>query len=223
MLKESSFAIFEYELVDAQLIDDLANYLDNKAKDIFDYFEVKIPEDKIKIKIIPTKKEFDDIYLRKWGHSAENWAIGFYDNIKNGITYLSINDYKNTSHKFEPHEYNLAIIHYRKTIVHEFVHYVNDLFKLKHNCGYTEKYLSEGIATYLSNQKDNMDFKFNFSLEEIYNNKGCYNAWYMLTKTLIENYNKEFVFNLIKSNRKAREFLEKELYNKTQRQYDNNK
>ena len=64
------------------------------------------------------------------------------------IYYLSINDYKNTSHTID---FDM----YKKTILHEYVHYVNRLFCIKNNCNFSTKYLSEGIATYLSKQNEN--------------------------------------------------------------------
>ena len=217
MRKESEIAIFNYNKSDKDLIGYLDNYLTEQAKRIFDFFEVEMPNTKISINIIPTKKEFDEIYKSVWNRNAESWCIGFYDDKQ--ITYLSLNDYKNTSHAFKQEDYGFALEYYKKTIVHEFVHYVNDLFKIKYGCGHTEKYLSEGLATCLSNQKENTNLKFDYSLDDILNSRGCYNGWYLLTKYLIENYDKQFIFSLIKSNRKAREFLQDELYHKASRYY----
>lgn len=221
MKKVCRFAIFNYEESDKRLIDELAEYLDTQAQKIFDFFEVEAHKEKIHINIIPTKKEFDKIYLSTWKSEAEDWAVGFYYNKQ--ITYLSINDYNNTSHAFKEEEYPSAVVYFKKTIVHEFVHYVNDLFKIKNNCSYTEKYLSEGIATLLSGQKEGLDLPFNFTLEHIMPqkdmNKSCYNGWYLVTKYLIENYEKNFVFELFKSNRKSREFLQSELYSKAKQHY----
>ena len=107
---------------------------------------------------------------------------------------------------------------YKKTLIHEYVHYVNELFTLKNQCSPTQKYLSEGIAVYLSEQKKNRNIKFDFTLEQILSKddaKFSYDGGYLTTKYLIENYDKEFVFQLFKSNRQAREFLVAELYEKT--------
>ena len=219
MKLESKFAIFNYQDRDKELIKEVATYLDDNVDKIFNFFEVEILKEKITINIIPTKKEFDEIYKYTWNCDAENWSIGFYSSKTKQITYLSINDYKNTSHAFEKNDYSIAKEYYKKTILHEFVHYVNDLFKIKHNCGYTEKYLSEGLATYLSKQKSDKKINFNYSMDQILNSKGCYDGWYLITKYLIENYDKQFIFSLIESNRKAREFLQNELYNKASEYY----
>lgn len=227
MQKESKYAIFNYKETDKDLIKELAEYLDTCAQKVFDFFDTEVPKEKITINIIPTKKEFDEIFIfdHEWTHSipdfkVPNWAIGYFKN--NQITYLSINDYKNTSHAFKEENYPSAILYYKKTIVHEFIHYVNDLFRIKHDCSYTEKYLSEGIATFLSEQKENKNIEFNFTLEQImyYDmKKACYDGWYLVTKFLVENYDKYFVFELFKSNRQAREFLQSELYEKAKKYY----
>lgn len=49
--------------------------------------------------------------------------------------------------------------------------------------------------------------------------KACYDGWYLVTKFLVENYDKYFVFELFKSNRQAREFLQSELYEKVKKYY----
>ena len=228
MQKSSKYATFNYQEDDIDLIDQLAECLDINAERIFDFFGVDIPKQKITINIIPTKKEFDEIFIsdHEWTHSISDfkvpdWAIGYFKN--NQITYLSINDYKSTSHAFKKEDYPSAILYYKKTIVHEFVHYVNELFKTKHCCSYTEKYLSEGIATYLSKQKENKNLEFNFTIEQILSydmKKTCYDGWYLITKYLVENFDKEFVFELFKSNRKAREFLQSDLYEQAKKYYN---
>lgn len=227
MKKVSKYAKFKYQESDKNLINELAEYVDSHAERIFNFFEVNAPEEKITINIIPTKEEFDKIFIadHEWTHSipdfkVPNWSIGYFKNDQ--ITYLSINDYKNTSHAFKKEEHITALTYYKKTIVHEFVHYVNEIFKTKHNCSYTEKFLSEGIATYLSGQKENKNIEFNFTVEQIMSydmRKTCYGGWYLVTKFLVETYKKDFVFELFKSNRLAREFLQSELYDKAKQYY----
>ena len=219
MLKISKYAIFNYEESDSELIEELAEYLDVNADKVFQFFGVPAGEKAI-INIVPTKKEFDRIFREKWGYDCEDWAVGF---AKNGeITYLSLNDYKNTKHAYSKVEYYAAFEHFKKTLLHEFVHYVNELFRKENDCGSTVKYLREGIATYLSGQKDNAKVLFDFSIDDLLATdmkKSCYNGYYLITKYLIENYDKDFVMELFKSNRKATEFLLNELYEKAKEYY----
>ena len=65
MQKESKFAIFNYNQCDADLIDGLSNYLDENAHIAFEFFNLQHRDDeKVVIKIVPTKKEFNYLYKR---------------------------------------------------------------------------------------------------------------------------------------------------------------
>ncbi len=226
MQKISKRAIFNFEESDSTLINELSDYLDDDKNivPIYEFFEVEEPDKKIKIEIVPTKKEYDEKFKVLGNYPpdyiVQDWMIGCFNSTKNKILYLSLNDYKNTSHAFKPDDYDKALNHFKKTIVHEYVHYVTELFAKKHNCGWRAKYISEGLAICLSHQKDDMKLKFNYHLDEIINGNAHYNAYYLLTKYLIENYDKSFTFKLIESNRKAHEFLKDELYDKVNKLYN---
>lgn len=225
MEKESNFAIFVYEKQDQDLIDQLSTYLDSKAKNICMFFDVNTPFKNPTIKIIPTKEEYDNIWRQSLGFPADydvpKWSVGFSKNLH--ITYLSLHDYKNTSHSFEEDDFLLALDHYKKTLVHEYVHFVNELFNIKNNCGFTAKYLREGIATYLSGQKENKQLNFNFTLDQLLQQdvkQSCYAGWFLVTKYLVENYDRPFVLQLFQSNRQATEFLNNELFEKSKNFYN---
>ena len=111
MQKESKYAIFHFEECDQNLIDELIDVLDSNAQKVFAFFELQ-PTQKAVINIIPTKKEFDDFIRKSRKLSKEDkiprWVIGTCaDGV---ITYLSLNDFKNTSHASDGLEY------YKKTI-----------------------------------------------------------------------------------------------------------
>ena len=225
MKKECDFAIFNFKKQDEKLAGELCEYLDKNAKKIYDFFEIQ-PSSKAIINIIPTKKEYDTLY-RKNNNLPEDekipsWAIGC--RADNGeIYYVSLQDYKNTSHAFEQKDFEKALDYYKKTILHEFVHFVNLQYRKIKNCSHTETWLSEGLAVYLSGQKDDKVFDdFDYSLEQLMPQKhfaSCYDGWFLITKYLVENYSKQKVFDLIESNRQAREFLEDELYTKVKNFY----
>ena len=221
MIRESKYAIFNFELCDENLINELMKYLDSNAYKIFQFFDVEIPSKKVPINIIPTKREFDKTFKKDWGYDCEDWGVGYSKNLT--ITYLSLNDFKNTKHSLLNVKYYDAIDYYKKTLLHEFVHSVNELFKIKNNCGYTVKYLREGIATYLSGQKENISISFDYTIEQLLetdSSKSCYDGYYLITKYLLENYDKSLIMDLFKSNRKATEFLKTELYKKAKTYYD---
>ena len=218
MTKETKYAIINFQENDENLIEVIANYLDENAGHVYDFFEVEKVE-KAVIDIIPTKKELDSFIRtsRNLPNDSEvpSWLIGTCN--KGVITYLSLNDYQNTSHTFSPDKYQEKLEYYKKTILHEYVHFVNELFNKQNDNSPTIKCFLEGIATYLSGQKEGCNIKFDFTLEQLLAKKrfsSCYDGWFLVTKFLIENYDKQFIFELFQSSRMANEFLENELYQK---------
>ena len=222
MRKDNSFAIFYYNKQDEDLIDVLSSYIEEKAHVAFDFFQVEMPKSKVKIKIVSSKKEYDKYYIKMYKLSPETklygWMIGNFNFEKNQITYLSLHDFKNTTHRLKDVPFNDALDYYKKTILHEFVHYVNGLFRKEHDCGYAEKFLTEGIATYLSGQNDAASLpKFDFTLEEVLDrNKNNYGAYFLLTKYFVEHY----VLNIFQSGRQSRELLQNELFTKAKNYYE---
>ena len=214
----SKYAIFNFDKNDANVIEEIANHLDKKAEEIFDFFEVEIPQDKAIVNIVSSKDKFNKLFKEAWSYEPENYSVGFAKN--NIITYLSIFEYDKTTHAYKKEDFLKALDYYKKTLVHEFVHYVNYLFKKKHDCGYTERYLSEGLATCLSGQKDGLDLVFDETIDDLLTKRDCYKGYYLVTRYLLNNYSKEVVFEIIKSNRKARELLSQELYDKAKKYYN---
>lgn len=222
MRKECKSAVILFEDVDRELAEILAKYLDDNAQRIYDFFEIKPSKEKAKINIIPTKKAYDELYRAMYNlpvdYKVEKWKIG---TCKDGeITYLSIHDYKNTSHKFDEEGFDKALLQYKKTILHEYVHFVNEKFNQIHGCTDTEKYLLEGIATYLSGQNEDVTLPLTLTKDEILDeNNNYYNDYYLLTKYLVENYNKTVILQVLKNKSFARGVLENDLYDKAQEFY----
>lgn len=222
MVKESLFTVFYYENESENLIEELCQYFDNHCPSILEYFEIIQMPFKVKINIIPTKNEYDVLFKEEFGFEANKSSRGFCTKDAS-INYLSINDYKNTTHKFEKDEYFKVLEGFKKTLIHEFVHIVNKVFNKIHNCGFSAPYLFEGIAIYLSKQKENEDYDFDFTIEELLtkdSSKRKYYACYLIVKYLIENYSKEKVFELLKDKEYAQQFLKEELYDKAKKFYN---
>ena len=198
--------------------------MDANAAAVYDFFGVK-PKKKIEIDIIPTKQELDEIYKKElmdfyYGLEPQRWLIGFCPNGR--ITYLSINDYKNTSWAFDESEYDAKYAHYLKTIVHEFVHIVNRQFVIENNGNDTHKCFSEGIATVLSKQKEEKTLKFIFPLDRILwtdKSKSCYDGWYLVTKYFVENYDHDFVLKMMKDSKASERFIADQLYDEAKKFY----
>ena len=104
-------AIFEYNKEEQDLILDLNNYIDEYVDEIYNFFGNDIEREIPYIRIIRTKEEFDKLCKKYYeiyeNEPVPNWLIGFTNN--DGIFYLSINDYKSTSHAFKKEDYNKAL------------------------------------------------------------------------------------------------------------------
>ena len=202
MERITKYARFNYVKEDEDLIVELDDYLNRKAEDIFDFFDSSLQREMVEINIIPTKKEYDEIAKKiRRVDSIPDWSIGFSHGDK--IEYLSLHDYKNTAHAFSEDRYFEKLDYYKKTIVHEYVHFVEGLYLKKNNSQAPAKFLNEGIATYLSGQKDNISLTFNYTLEDITESKSNYDAWYMFTKYIIEQYGKDYLLELFRNREQA--------------------
>lgn len=205
MEKETKYAKFIYTKQDSELVDILEEYLNEKAENIFNFFDSTLERRPLEIRIISTKKEYDEINKKRRGvDSIPAWSIGnYHDDI---IEYVSFNDYQNTAHSYPIEKYDEYLGYYKKTIIHEFTHYVLKLYLDKYNLNDNPyRYLNEGIAQYLSGQRDNQDIKFNCSLDIILDNSGNnYPAWYLMTKYIVDNYGREYFLKLL-DNKLAKE------------------
>ena len=198
MKKITKYAIFNYSKEDEDLINELESYLNNKAESIFDFFDSSIERELVTINLIPTKKEYDEICKKRRGiDKIPSWSIGnSHDNV---IEYVSLHDYKNTAHAFDESKYNEELEYYKKTIVHEFVHFVSGLYLDKYNLDHPIHCLSEGLASYLSGQKEGVEETVNFSLVDLFESNSNYYSWYVMTKFIIDNYGKDYFIKLYSS------------------------
>ena len=197
MKKISKYAIFYYDKQDEILINYLEEYLNANAEKIFNFFDNNLLRRKVKIHIIPTKKEYDNIVrLRRNTNEIPKWEIGCATSTDE-IKYVSLYDYKNTSHSYDENNFDKTLNDYKKNIIHEFVHFVTYLFCKKYSLNYPLKYLSEGIAQYLSKQKDDINLNFDYTLDNILNSNSNYNGWFLITKYIIENYSHDYFIKLL--------------------------
>ena len=131
MEKITKSSLFQFEQKDSGLVNDLAIYLDENFQTIYHFFGMDNDYQKPIIHIVATKKELDDIYRRfndlDSNDDVPKWLVGLCASDMQ-IYYLSLNDYKNTSHAFDDSEYDSQLDMYKKTILHEFIHYVHRSF-----------------------------------------------------------------------------------------------
>lgn len=209
MDKNTKYAKFIFNKKDQKLVNILEEYINLNAEKIFEFFDSNLKKRELEIRIIPTKKEYDEINKKRRNvDSIPDWSIGnYHDNI---IEYVSFNDYQNTSHKYPIEKYDEYLEYYKKTIIHEYTHYVLKLYLDKFNGCDPYRYLNEGIAQYLSGQRDNQVSKFNFSLDIILDNKSNnYLAWYLMTKYIVDTYGRDYFLKLIIDNKLAEEVTPK--------------
>ena len=219
MEKMTKYAKFNYTEQDQDLIEGLEEYLNEHVEEVFAFFDSSLPRTIVNISIIPTKKEYDEI-IKKRRQTTEDipsWVIGNYYN--GTIEYVSLHDYKNTSHAFPPEKYSENLEYYKKTIIHEYVHFVTGEYLVKNRAGDPPKYLNEGIAAYLSHQRDGKKPSFIYSLDDILNSRTCYEGWYLLTKYIIEQKGKDYFLMLLKNNIRSKSEAS-ELYEEAKSFYD---
>ena len=204
MEKEFNHAIFKYNLEDENLVFELNNYINENINEIYSFFELKDITSKATIIILPTKEEFDKEVrpLKKEyeEYGVPSWVIGF--SIKDKIYFLSLRDYKNT-----PHKDKTDLLAYKKTILHEYIHYIVGLYLFENKCSYPLRALNEGIAQYLSHQRDNNIITLKNDLSEVLDGTTAYSEWYLITKYIIDNYSKDYFLELLKDKTKTREFI----------------
>lgn len=199
MEKNTLYAKFKFEKQDEELVNILEDYINQNAERIFEFFDSSLEKKPLEIEIIPTKKEYDERQKERRGvDEIPKWSVGVY--FDNKIEYVSFNDYQNTAHAYPEETYEESLEHYKKTIIHEFTHYVLKLYIEKHNNDEPLKYLNEGIAQYLSGQRDNQVFDFNYSLDDILKSQSCYPAWYLMVKYILEEYSRSYFLKLLVHN-----------------------
>ncbi len=228
MQKICESAIFEFKDEESDLINEISIYLDKNADTIWEFFEIEKSDKKPKIILYNDKEYFDTAYRRDNNlpndYIVPNWSVGTGTQDGN-INLLSLNAYKGTPHEFNQNEYDKALLKFKRRVVHEYVHFVNMQFNQIHNCSFTARFLVEGVAILLSEQyKDYLSPQIDCTKEQILNKRDCkYANYYLLTRTLVNNYDKSFVLQLFKSSREANEFLDKTLFEQTSKKYERSK
>ena len=206
-----NYIYFEYEETDQELVYILEEYINEHAQRIFDFFNYT-PKEKVTVYIIPTKEEYDRKLneIRNTDTTIPSWNVATttYDN---KILFLSNKGYVD--------EYGKEIDDYKQTFLHEFIHYVTFNYCTNFNYKIPFKCLSEGIAQYLSNQKENENLEFNCTEEEFINGNKCYDEWLLFTRYVLSNYEKEYFLDLLKDDNYAKTEIDT-LYKKLNEYYN---
>ncbi|MBQ0052638.1 MAG: hypothetical protein KBT11_11350 [Treponema sp.] len=165
--------IVNYTAASADLISDICSYLEEEMPKVNEFMGIDKPAQKLKIYIYPTldswKKHLSDI-----GMSYEEWIVGHASNWQ--VHMLNFHEYK----KLQSHK-NDTFDHYKKTVVHEYVH--NAHFQIKtstNSCGF----LNEGIASHLAQQYDTAKINLSAYSDDYFFKSSGYS--YAVTQAAIE-------------------------------------
>jgi hypothetical protein len=184
MNKELDYLNISYTDSDKDYIDYISKEVDEKSKKIIDFFEIKDYKDKSKVIIINNIDEFRQMFLKENNTYPPDWVCGFAKD-KN-IWVLSFDEYKKTHN----HE-NDTIDDMIKLVLHEFVH---NVYKMR-STNMEVKWLSEGAATYLSDQYPNAK-SINCTYEELLSNTS-YTNYKVMFNYVLNTYGKDYILKLI--------------------------
>lgn len=167
-----------------------------KMLNVMKFFQIDNMSKKVIIRIWNDREEFKNVVCKLEGYDdLPLWAVGNARNEKNeDICYIDKLSLAETK-KIEYHK-DATLTDFINSIVHEFVHICHTIF-----CSYNypdKIWITEGIATYLSDQYPNCDL--NVSKEELFGKKVVtYENYRFLYNYIFENYSYEEILSLLKS------------------------
>ena len=201
MLINTDYIDLEYTEKDIEYINELKGYIDCNYKEIVDFFGITNFDAKVSIKLFDNLEKFRAACgeIRK-NKEVPLWLCGlsFYKDNKYNIYSLSLEEYKKT----KSHD-NCTLKDMQLLIMHEFVHACH--YKCTNNAK-LPLWMSEGLATTLSHQYDDIEISFDATLEQVINGGIDYKNYYAMFVYVLNNYGKDYVLKLLKNT----EYLEKE-------------
>ena len=185
-------------------------YIKEQMLNILDFFDIEEIKKPTFIKIFNNIEEFrsEALKLSKFD-SLPEWSVGISVNMKeydsNYILELSLEEQR----KIEYHK-NKTLEGFIKTIIHEFVHTCHLQYN---NNTELDVWINEGIATYLSNQCENLEYTKEF--EEIFSeNVVPYQNYRKVFDYVFENYSKQDILKLLKNDKEIKENIINSILNK---------
>ena len=222
MQLETKNAIYNYDEIDKDIVQELEEKFNSNLDRIYDYFETD-ERYKTTITIIPTKEEWDRIVPSRYpckNGVVPKWLVGL-SSKDEGIFLLSIKEYDKTSHAFKEEEYEKAINAYNTTALHEYIHHIHRKWINSKGFDNFSYYTCEGIAQLLAGQKTWLHKEIELPIDEILQNVH-YDESYLIIKYIDEYYPHEEMLDILLDKDYARKFLKehfdeiKEYYKKDQ-------
>lgn len=177
--------------IDLPYLDEVVDYLNNKAVEIMSFFDLKQLDDVVKIVVWNDMEKYKE-HCNKYTKYKE-WMCG--DTFDGNINLLSVAECKNTKCHSE-----MDLDELKKTIAHEFVH-------ICHSKAIVEpieekfRWFWEALASNLATPFDSLS-RVKVSKDELMYNfneiKDGYKIAFSIGKYMLLNYSKEHILNYIK-------------------------
>lgn len=191
----------------------ILSYINRKLPKLLDFFHISCLDHTLEIFIYDDLSKFKNNYQKKTNKDYKNWICGFQG--KNEIHLLDYENYLLT----DGHQ-NQTKEDYLKLVIHEIIHDLHLQYNRNHgNEPRSFVYLTEGIASYLSEQYPNPSFNNHIPVEAFLNNEVVnYENYAYIIKFLIENYDHEYLLKLISNENFARKETPKIIYSIKEKQ-----
>lgn len=213
MKKKFKYMNLEYTEKDYEYIDRLISHIDHNCKSIVDFFQITNFGESVSVKLFDNLETFrSECSKIKNDHTVPLWLCGlsFYKNGKCYIYTLCLQEYKKTQY-----HYNDSLVELELLIMHEFVHACHQKYTKNRTL---PVWMSEGLATTLSHQYDNIKSNFDATLDQIIYGGTDYKNYYLMFSYVLNNYGRNYILNLLKSKDKL-QAQTSILYEETQSYY----
>lgn len=201
VIVKTDYIELEYSEKDVEYIEELITYINYNSQEIIDFFGITNFGEKVSIKLFDNLKHFrvacGEIRTNK---EIPLWLCGlsFYKNNKCIIFTLCLDEYKKT----DGHN-NDTLKQLKLLIMHEFVHACHQKFTSNTRL---PKWMSEGLATTISHQYDNIEMYFDATLEQVINGETNFINYHTMFSYVLNKYGRNYILELLKN----KEYLEKE-------------
>ncbi len=192
MKKETKYFMINYTNNDVNYIDDVCIYLEKEIEKVVNFFGLNEFGEKIVINLYNNIETLRDIHNKLYKTNERDgkvseWISGFFT--RNVVHTLCIDEYRKTTNNEDT-----DIERLEKLILHESIHSIHSKVNKKF---YLMAWLSEGLANTLSHQYDDVEFKFDASLEQVQNGGCCYYNYNAMFMYVFNNYGRDYILKLI--------------------------
>ena len=184
---------------DLNYLKDMTKTLNNEAKKVLDFFELKELKEKKNVVIYTSIDKFKS-YKESRGEDYQEWMYG--DAADGNINVLELSEARKTkTHK------NMTLEEFLKTVIHEFVHACQE--EVNNDDDDELMWFWEALATNLSGQKyDGVDLEkcdFEKLKTDFYNLKDGYGYVYSLGDYMLKTYGQKKVLDYVKNTNKLKQ------------------